>query len=290
MAAGNLITADGQLEWRDTLLGSASPYRMVRLEGWLDMAEVRVRDQERPGRHGLFQGTMLLGKRVITLTYLIKGVPQEEFGAVVDRLRAITAPGEQTVEEPLIVRLDGQVWLTNARCVRRTVDVGRYYATGHTTGAIQWHATDPRLYSVAEQETATGLPTRPTDGLPFPLVFPLTFGATGRGGELFATNTGSMPAWPVWEITGPVVGPAITNLDTGQRLVFDPAFTIQTGQKLVVDTDARTVLLNDVNRNDRLLTRDWFPVPAGGSVRVGFTASSYDATARLTARWRHATI
>lgn len=290
MAAGNLITADGQLEWRGTLLGSASPYRMVQLEGWLDMAEVRLRDQERPGRHGLFQGTMLLGKRIVTLTYLIKGVPRAEFGAVVDRLRAITAPGEQTVEEPLVIRLDGQMWLVNARCVRRTINVQRYYSAGYTTGAIQWQATDPRLYSTAEQEAITGLPTRQTDGLPFPLEFPLVFGTDSRGGQLVAANTGSMPAWPVWEITGPVVGPAITNRDTGQRLVFDPGFTIQTGQKLVVDTDARTVLLNDVNRNDRLLTRDWFPVPADGSVRVGFTASSYDATARLTARWRHATI
>ncbi|QIS13583.1 phage distal tail protein [Nocardia arthritidis] len=290
MSAGDLITADGQIEWRGTLLGSASPYRMVRLEGWQDLAEVRGQDLPRPNRHGLFQGTQLMGKRVITLTYLVKGVPLAGFGAVIAKLREITAPTEHPVEEPLVARLDKQSWLANARCTRRTIDVAKYYSVGYTTGAIQWVATDPRLYSPAESTAQTGLPQPAVDGLVFPLRFPLVFGTGKPGGMLLARNDGDVAAWPVLEIVGPVRGPVIVNRETGQRLVFDGDFAIDAGQRLVIDTDARTVLLNGVSRNDKLLTRQWFPIPAHGSVRIGFTASDHDPAALLTVRWRHATI
>lgn len=290
MAVGDLITTDGQLEWRGTLLGSGSPYRMTGLEGWLDLAEIRGTDPERPNRHGLFQGGQLTGKRVITFSYLITGVPRAAFGSTVGRLRTITAPAEQPLEEPLVVRLDGQSWQANARCVRRIINLEKYYAVGYTTGAIQWQATDPRIYSLVEQVAVTALPAPPTDGLRFPLVFPLDFGAGRPGGRLVAGNDGAVASWPVWEITGPVTGPVISDLDSGQRLVFDPGFTVDRGQRLVIDTDARTVLLNGVNRNDRLLTRQWFPIPAGGSVQVGFSAGSYDSAALLSVRWRDATI
>jgi hypothetical protein len=176
VSAGDLITADGQLEWRGTLLGSGSPFRMSKLEGWLDLPEMRADNPDRPGRHGGFQGNQLAGQRTVTLSYLVKGVPAAEFGAVVTTLRTITAPAERPLEEPLVVRLDGESWLANARCVRRTINVEKYYALGYTTGAIQWQATDPRLYSVAEQRDVTALPSPPADGLPFPLTFRLVFG------------------------------------------------------------------------------------------------------------------
>ncbi|GAA1716397.1 hypothetical protein GCM10009745_76120 [Kribbella yunnanensis] len=290
MAAGELITADGQLEWRGTLLGTDSPYRMTNLQGWLDLPDARGDDPDRPNRHGSFQGSQVMGKRTITLTYLIKGVPIEEFGAVITKLRSITAPTEQPVEEPLVIRLDGETWQVNARCTRRTISVERFYAIGYTTGAVQWQATDPRIYSLVDQTAATGLPSPPTDGLEFPLVFPLKFGTGRPGGRLTLVNSGGAASWPVWEIRGPVSGPIIANRDTGQRLVFDPAFTVGAGQTLVIDTDARTVLLNGVNRSDRLFTREWFPIPAGTSVQVDFAAASYHPSALLTARWRHATI
>ncbi|GAA0605584.1 hypothetical protein GCM10010174_22930 [Kutzneria viridogrisea] len=289
MTPGELITTDGQLEWRGVLLGTASPYRMTKLEGWLDLAEVRGQDTPRP-THGLLQGSQLMGKRVVTLTYLIKGVPVESFGAAVATLRAITAPAERPLEEPLVIRLDGQSWQVNARCVRRSINVAKYYSLGYTTGSIQWQATDPRLYSTVESTSATGLAAPQTDGLPFPLVFPLVMGTGRQGGVLLARNAGDVATWPVLVVTGPVLGPVVTNRDTGQRLVFDPAFPVAAGQRLVLDTDTRTVLLNGANRNDRLLTRQWFPIPAHGSVHIGFEAGGFDPAARLTARWRHATI
>jgi len=287
MPAGDLITADGQLEWRGLVLGAASPYRLTKLEGWLDLAEVRGQDTPRPNRHGLYQGSQLMGRRTITVSFLIKGAPLAD---AVRRLRAATAPTEQPLEEPLVVRLDGRSLLANARCVRRSIDVAKHYAVGLTAGAIQWQATDPRLYSTEESRQSTGLAARQPDGLPFPLAFPLLMGSGRPGGALLAANAGDVAVWPEWTVQGPVLGPVITNQDTGQSLVFDPTFAVLEGQRLVIDTDRRTVLLNGVDRNDRLLRRDWFPIPAAGAVRVGFLAERDDPAALLTGRWRDATI
>jgi hypothetical protein len=141
-----------------------------------------------------------------------------------------------------------------------------------------------------------GLPSPGAGGLVFPLVFPLTFGSGLAGGNMALTNTGSVTTWPTWQIAGPVTGPVIANVDTGEQLAFDPAFAVLAGQTLVIDTDARTVTLQGVNRRSSLFTANWFGLrgvlPNGSAVatNVRFTAAGGFAAGQLTALWRHATI
>ncbi|GAA0638295.1 hypothetical protein GCM10010174_70190 [Kutzneria viridogrisea] len=288
MTAGDLITADGQLEWRGALLGSATPFRLTKLEGWLDLTEMRGDDYDRPSRHGMYPGASLMGKRVVTFSFLVKGVPLAQFQSMVDWMRALTAPVEQPVEQPLVIRLGGQSWMTMARCKGRTLNVDKYYALGYTTGAIRWEATDPRLYSPAEHVLTTPLASPATTGLKFPVQAPFDFGTGPTGGFLTATNTGSVASWPTLQIDGPVTGPVITNHATGERLAFDPTVPITAGQSLVLDTDQRAVTLNGGNASNLLLTRGWFPLLPGTATRLDFTASSYDPAALLTCRWRDA--
>ena len=101
-------------------------------------------------------------------------------------------------------------------------------------------------------------------------------------------NAGTIGTWPTWVITGPVTGPTITNLDTGQRLAFDPTFDVPAGQTMTIDSDAKTVFLTGVSRRDRLFVAEWFAI-APGSVNVRFSAiSAFDVAASLTAQWREA--
>jgi Siphovirus-type tail component, C-terminal domain len=149
-------------------------------------------------------------------------------------------------------------------------------------------APDPRRYSNAATSLSAGLPQVGSGGLVFPLVFPLTFGSGTSGGQLLLTNNGTMATWPSWDILGPVTGPVITNLDTGQRLAFDPAFTVAAGQHLLINPDAKTVFLGGVSRRASLFIAEWFDVPPG-SVNVRFSsASGADPAALLTATWRDA--
>lgn len=296
MAAGDLITADWQIEWRGVLLGSGTPYGWRELDGWLDLPGMRIGDQPRPGRHGAYAGQQLADERVITWELTVLPYGSVSFAAAVDTLRRITAAEEAPDEEPLVIRLSGTSWLANARCTRRSLPADRMYTAQASPAVIQWVATDPRLYSPQQQQLTVGLPSPGAGGLVFPLVFPLTFGTGLAGGNLAVTNTGTVTTWPTWQITGPVTGPVITNVDTGQQLQFDPAFVVGAGQTLIIDTDAKTVTLQGVNRRDRLFVADWFGLrgvlPNGSATptNVRFTAAGGFTAGTLTALWRHATI
>jgi hypothetical protein len=290
VTAGDLITADGQLEWRATLLGTGTAYGMTELEGWLsDLPPMRGSDFDRPSRHGMFPGASEMSKRTVTWSGLIACSDPTQLGGLRNALQVMTAPAEVPVEEPLVIRdIGGVAWMCMARAKRRTVSINAYTPLGYADYAIQWEATDPRLYSPALHTASTALASPPTTGLQFPLIFPLDFGAGPTGGNVTVTNAGSVATWPVFTIVGPVTGPVVTNHATGAQLLFSPTFTITAGQTLTIDTDQRQVTLNGVPANNLLFTRGWFPL-LPGSTRIDFTsAGTYDPAALLTVRWRDA--
>lgn len=130
------------------------------------------------------------------------------------------------------------------------------------------------------------LPGAGAGGLVFPLVFPLTFGSGAAGGEMTLTNSGTLATPPTWEIRGPVTAPVITNMVSGERLEFASTFSLATGQTVVIDTDAKTVLQGNVNRRGDLVVAQWWAFDPGAT-QVRFSGASADpATARLTATWR----
>lgn len=292
VAAGDLLTTDGQIEWRGNLLGAGTNYRYVDLQGWLDLPDFRGDDQPRPSRHGMFPSASLMGKRVVTYDYLLgKGVTLANFPAAVAALQAMTAPTEDPQEEPLVVQLAGAKWLSNVRCKKRSIPTDKQFALGYTQGAIQWEATDPRLYSPALHTIATGLVQAATTGLPFPLVSPLDFGAGGSGGFLTATNIGNLATWPTYTLTGPVTGPIITNHSTGQQLVFKPTFVVAAGQTLTIDSDLRQVTLQGVSVSNALVVRQWFPLLPGVVTRIDLASTgAYSSAVQLTALWRDASV
>jgi hypothetical protein len=290
VAAGDLLTGDGQVEWRSTILGGTSMWRLDTLTGWLDLPDFRGDDQPRPSRHGMFPNASLMAKRVVTATFQSKGVALSGFPGGVAALQTLTAPTESPVEEPLVIQLNGQKWLCNARLKKRALNVDKQYAVGYTTLALQWEATDPKLYSPSLHTMSTGLATAASTGLVFPLVFPLDFGSGPVGGYLSGVlNAGWAASWPQYTITGPVTGPIITNHDTGDRLLFNPSFVVAAGQTLTIDTDLRQVALNGVQANNQLFTRSWFPLLPSVPTRIDFAQlGTYDPSATLTVSWRDA--
>ncbi|RSD22010.1 phage distal tail protein [Amycolatopsis eburnea] len=271
--AGELITQDGQLQWRGLLLGAGSAYKLTNLEGWLDLPDMRDGDVPFDSYHGSQPGQLLSDRRTVTLSFTISTDPAG-FTAAQKALRAATAPNENPAEEPLIVQWDGVKAMVNARCVRRSIPVPRSNGTGYTQGAIQWRATNPRLLHLPQVVAGpVSPPVAGTGGLIYPLVYPLVYGAAQSGGELVLENEGNAPAQPVFRITGQCTGPTITNPDTGQQLEFDPAYVLPAGRTLSLTHETRSVLLDDgVSRSNQLITRQWFTLPVGIS-RVRFTSA-----------------
>lgn len=294
--AGELLTADYQIEWRGTVLGSSTHFATKEILGVYDLPAQRGANAALPSRHGSYPGRKLSAERLIEFQFKTKGVALAGFPAAIDNLRRITAPEEDPPEEELVIRMDGESFWMLARVVRRSIPTDKRYAIGYTEGAIQWETTDPRLYSVNELSLPIKLAAPAGGGLDFSgggLSFAsggLDFGSGVSGGHGVATNEGHVPTWPRLEITGPCTGPIII-FPGDRRLEFDPAFIVAAGQTLVIDTRpgvARTMTINGVSMRSHLRTRQWTPLEPGVPTDVRFSAAAYDAGSTLTIFWRHA--
>lgn len=99
------------------------------------------------------------------------------------------------------------------------------------------------LIEAATASTATVLPLEAAPGRSYNLVHNRVYPGPMPDQSTPVTYSGSMAAWPVVTITGPVTGPILANATTGHSLSF-PGLAVGAGQTLVLDFAARTVLLD----------------------------------------------
>jgi hypothetical protein len=130
----------------------------------------------------------------------------------------------------------------------------------------------------------TDFPSVTADGLDYPLVYPLDYGATVTTGSISFSTSGDAPVPAVYTFTGPCVNPKLTNSTTGAHVAF--ALTLASGDKLVLDTAAGTAVLNGTA--DRLYTRTVDSSPMlllelePGTNSLYATGSSWSTGATLT--------
>jgi hypothetical protein len=252
------------------------------LEGW-DSPEVRAEFQEREADHGAWASPVYLGSRPVTLTGTVEAPDRVSLDSALEQLYAAAALADTTLT----------VWesMPKQATVRRSGKVLAQHVTDRTaTWSVLVTAADPRRYSTTLQSGTTGLPST-TGGLTFPITFPVTFSASTVSGQINAVNAGSMDTRPVLTIAGPVVAPTVSALypdGTLRQLIYSQ--DLATGDVLVIDTDAHTVVLNGGVSRRRFMTVSggWPTIPAGASVNYQFQSSTYNATAMLTATWRSA--
>lgn len=289
MAAGDLITQDGQAEWNGLLLGTGTRFRRTDLEGWLDLDETRDGDVDLDNEHGAQPGQLLAARRVVTWTGHISG--RAGFDDAVNQLRRAFTLDENPVEAPLVIQTAGIKHMAYARVVHRKIPQSMEWVSSLTRFVVQWRATNPRVLRLPMLTPQASPPTPAGNGLRFPLRFPLMFGGTPAGGELVLANEGAAHAQPVWRITGPCLGAEITNADTGARLWFEPDYLVPAGHQVELSTEDKTVLQkpvgatgDGVSRSNRLVRREWFTLPPGVT-RVRF--DSADGTGTVTCRYHH---
>ncbi|WP_224280655.1 phage tail domain-containing protein [Streptomyces sp. LS1784] len=295
--AGELITADRQIEWAGLLLGDGTVYAVAEVPGWEDLPSLDSGSAPRAQQIGSRPGQLLAQSRAISCTIRVTA-DSDDWPAVRAALLAATTVRQD--EQPLIIRLAGQPLLAWARITRRVMSTDTDGATGTPSVSLLWEASDPRRYVVTESTASAVLPIAetglsfgtPTEtGLSFgsPTETGLSFGTPGSTGDLIATNSGTTDAHPVIEIRGPVTTPTVTL--GALRLEYD--ITLGAADTLVIDTWAGTVTLGG---QDRLYTATNRSAPEGlvtvppGMTTVSFRAdpASTDPAAQVTVRWRSA--
>lgn len=307
---GELVTAEGYLQWRGTLLGwPETPWALQGMTGWLDLPDTRLSNLDIPGAHGQFPGALHTTGRVVEATWEMAHRPSDFVSALpgvtevsddeatqrraLADLVAATALDDDPVEEPLVVWSGTDTaQLVFARVARRAIPTDREFSLGYRRATVQWVCSDPRRYSVVEQGASVGLPVSAAGALDFSppgLAFPLDFHTSSRsGGTTVITNTGDVTAWPTFTITGPVTGPVIRNATTDQALVFDQEFTVAAGQTLTITTAPgfRDVLWVGQPARSRMTSASWFGLRRGATTIAFDSTGAYSSGALLTVSWR----
>ncbi|MFJ9628099.1 phage distal tail protein [Streptomyces sp. NPDC101175] len=266
---------------------SGVEWRLQTLDGW-DSPDSRSEFTDREADHGSWASPVYLSSRPITLGGTIVAPSQPLLEAAMEQLRAAAG-----LTDTLLT-----VWETTPKqaIVRRSGKPLMQYVTDtRGTYSLMVTAADPRRYSTTLSTGTAGLPSA-TGGLTFPVTFPVTFSATTVSGAITAVNPGTLETRPVLTLTGPAVAPVVSALypdGTVRQLLY--SLDLAAGDVLVIDTDARTVLLNGSVSRRRFLTVSggWPTIPAAVNgvptvVTYQFQASAYNATATLTATWRSA--
>lgn len=254
------------------------------LEGW-DSPDVRTEFTEREGDHGAWASPVYLGARPITLGGTIIAPSRTLLEQAMDQLRTAAGLGDTTLT----------VWETVPKqaTVRRSGKPLMQYLTDTVaTYSVLVTAADPRRYDTTLQSGFTGLPVT-TGGLTLPAGLPWTLGATTVAGQIAAFNSGTFETRPVLVLDGPVTAPRIlAQLPDGTVQFLTYSQDLASGEQLVIDTDAHTVIVNGQASRRRFLTipNGWPAIPAQSTVTFQFSASTYNSSALLTARWRSAWI
>lgn len=279
--------SDWTLTWNGLSVGgAANPYQLVELVGLHENPDVRTADQDRSRTHGQWASPDLLGGRTIQATIDVAATHPNE--SVWQAFSQAFVMGQAT-ESALTLQIPGVARGTsiqaNARVRRLALPVDRSYSLGLATAVVEFHCTDPRIYS----SSLTSLSTTQAvsgGGLTFPAVAPLAFAGVASGGLVTATNAGEFGAPWTATISGPVTDPRIENVSTGQTVAF--VGTVASGQTLVVSSLNRTVLLNGTTSRYSWLvgSSQWFDLAAGdNTIRFAGTSGTGSMTFNFRSVW-----
>ncbi|MGR3870990.1 phage distal tail protein [Streptomyces graminifolii] len=257
-------------------------WRLQTLEGW-DGSEVRAEYTDRESDHGSWASPVYLGSRPITLAGTIIAPSQELLEGAMEDLRAAVG-----LDDTLLTVWETTPKQATVRCSGKPLM--QYVTDTRATYSVMVTAADPRRYSTTLSTGTTALPSA-TGGLTPPLTFPITFSATTVAGAITAVNAGTFETRPLLTIAGPVASPSVSALypdGTVRQLLY--SLDLAAGDVLVIDTDARTVVLNGAVSRRRFLTVSggWPVLPAGATVTYRFASPTYNAAPTLTATWRSA--
>lgn len=259
-------------------------YHTTAAEG-LSAPEFRLASHDNAGRDGASVGSGLYGSRLVTLAGNLSADSSELYKykrrdlATACRLRrndtGLPEPTPFTFTVP-----DGEVFTFGGfvKSLRMTLEqptYGEFF--------ISVLVPDPFLYAGVEQ--TTGEKTRPAGGgTTWPVTWPATWGAS-TGGTATIDNYGNADAWPVVTLRGPLTSPYIYSVARGK--LFKLAYTLATGDVVVIDMRAKTVMLNGTTSlvAYKSADSDWFSLAPEVDNVLSFTTASSADTGTMEVTW-----
>jgi hypothetical protein len=217
-----------------------SGYVCVELD--LGYPEVREDRDLRPDAHGTIDVTRLFGARVVTARLVAWGE-----GKTQDDIADLFAPFmDVTGRYQLHVTKDSANGAERVLTMRPSAWASPMGVPITRELHLAWVCPDPVMHD-GTSHTVIVYPGSTGGGRVYPLTFNRTYPAGGQT-TARATNNGDTTAYPLLRIYGPATAIALVQTIDGvgqlNRITFVPAYAIAAGHYVVIDTAARTVLLD----------------------------------------------
>lgn len=252
--------------------GNGTQMQLEKAVGLEDLPPVKVGDVQRSQKPGSFAGVDYPDPRVIGIDLLIFD-GATPIRTLLESLKAVTITVEGQTLLPLVFQVPGNTSRrVYVRPRRRLIPIDLDYSFRKAHAALEFLAVDPRIYDDTLTALSTTLPSG-SAGLTFNATADFSFGGAVTGGFVTAINLGNYRAPWTATIPGPVTNPSIQHVGLGVALNFTG--TVNTGESLVIDSDAQTVLLNGTASRYSWLNpgSQWFEVLPGTNT-INFRAGS----------------
>jgi hypothetical protein len=268
-------------------LGTDTYYKLVGMTGWFDAASAPLGGSTslapRVQGNGSWPLPFYVPMRVVTMLIAIEAPVPYFDGAVSALAQATQAQVDADglpVQTPVTVQMGGAQQTAYGTVSNRVIPtLAPDYSNGVAFATIEVTCPDPRKFGT-DVAMSTGLPMV-SGGLTFPMTFPIAWSGTQASGAVTLNNPGDTNGPMKLRINGPCTAPSVTHTELGTSLTLAANLTVNAGDWLDIDCEARTVLYNgQASRNGYLTSRGWFSFEPGPNT-IGFNASDYNTTAQL---------
>lgn len=200
--------------------------------------EIREVADPRTDDDGDRDTTLLHGPRAVSLEMVFYRDP-ETIAELLDELKTFLHPRSRP-----FLHIDDDEWDSERRVRLRVTQLGEpydgYAATQRRKIQAQWKAPDG-IWETADLVTEpVGADIAATEGLTWPVTFPLLWPVTQASGAQIIANPGGTPSHFVARLYGPCSGPRLTNDTTGETIAFAAGLEVPAGAYIEISTRERT--------------------------------------------------
>jgi Siphovirus-type tail component, C-terminal domain len=251
-----------------------------KIQGW-DGVDTSGGVIQRSGDHGAWPSPQFYQARTLTLTVTasaptqsLRDLARENLQQVIPISDLATLTYNEPVPKQIAVRRSGK--LTESYPTLTDVTF--------TCGLV---APDPRKYgTIAKTLTTVATPLPPTGTLltvPFTVPFTLVASPPLPGTTVAVLNAGNFETRPSITINGPIIGPQLTNVTTGQTVSYS-AISLGPADSLVVDFNVRQATLDNATFVPADPFSAWWTLqPGTTTVRL---AGTFNTGSSLTVAWQ----
>lgn len=271
MAAGDLITRDGQYEYNGLLFNDSKSdneaLKVLSCEGLFDFPVIKGLESELGDDHGGAMGRQLFSMRRIVMDIVLLTSSRANTYTKSENIASLLQPDPTPL--PLVFQRAGVgKRFVNAKVKRFSGFRNDWLREfGQSGAAVEFVAPDPRKLAMVQSSQQIVIAS----------------GGTTNQGTVNMGGNFKGGARPILEIAGPVTNPRITNAGDESRAVRIDV-VVGTGQTLILDSRDRTAKLGGVDQPLRSDNQWWVLNP--GNNLVTFTRSNAPAnTGTLTIKW-----